>query len=252
MGIAQRVVELAGGDESGRVSHIYHKDGAYFVGKTAHAGVVPFAGVGRSSTDEKSRAFAAGNLFHLVIVYIAVVLAYAVVESLEHDTREIDGRAVREVPALREVESHEFVAGFEACHEYSHIGLCSRVRLHVDPLCTEDFFEPFYGEVLAFVYNFTPAVVTFAGVALGIFVGEARPHGLHYLVADKVLGSDEFDSFQLTLMFAFDNVENGIVSFHACIVFGLIIKYHVIGGYLSCVELACRRGVSCKGMNILK
>lgn len=31
--------------------------------------------------------------------------------------------SVRQVAAVREIQTKEFVAGFEACHEYGHVGL---------------------------------------------------------------------------------------------------------------------------------
>ena len=90
--------------------------------------------------------------------------------------------------------------------------------LYVGPFGSENFFQPVYGELLRLVYHFATSIVTFPGITLGIFVGQARTHGLHDLVADKIFRSDKFDPLHLALAFAFDDVENGVVSLHCFVI----------------------------------
>ena len=53
-----------------------------------------------------------------------------------------------------------------------------------------------------------------AGIALGIFIGQTRTHGLHNLVRHEVFRSNQFDTFLLALMLTVDNVENLAVALH--------------------------------------
>ena len=77
------------------------------------------------------------------------------------------------------------------------------------------------GQALALVHHLAAAVVAFAGVALGVFIGHATAHGLHHLVADEILRSDKFYTAQLALVFGLDEVEDFCVLFH---LYGGIVK----------------------------
>ena len=112
------------------------------------------------------------------------------------------------------VQSHECVAGLQHSEQYGSIGLCSRVRLNIGILCTEDFLYALDGKVLYDIYHLATAIVTFARESLSILVGKVRTHSVHYLFTHKVLGSNQLHTFQLTLMFSFDQVENLLVFFH--------------------------------------
>ena len=119
-----------------------------------------------------------------------------------------------EVTAVRQVQSEEFVAWFHRCHKHSHICLCARMRLHVGILGAEDFLHALDGKRFRLIDHLTSAIVAVAGIAFCILVCEARPHGAHHLVADKVFRGNQLYAFLLALMFALDDVENQIVSFH--------------------------------------
>ena len=115
---------------------------------------------------------------------------------------------------MREVQTEEFVAGVQYGHKYGHVGLGSRVGLYVGPFGIENLFQPVDGKLFRLVYHLATAIVAFAGIAFGIFVGQTGTHGFHNLVTDKIFRGDKFDAFHLTLTFAGDDVENGVVSLH--------------------------------------
>ena len=48
-------------------------------------------------------------------------------------------------------------------------------------------FQTIDSNLFALVYNFTTAIIAFAGIAFCVLVGETGPHCLHYLVTYKVL-----------------------------------------------------------------
>ena len=88
------------------------------------------------------------------------------------------------------------------------------MRLYVGPLCIENLFQPFDGDSFALVYYFATSIIALTGISFCVFVGQTASHGLHDLVADKVLGSDQLNAFQLALVLLLDNVKNDVVSFH--------------------------------------
>ena len=117
---------------------------------------------------------------------------------------------------MREVETHEGVAGFKQSLHHSHVGLCARVGLHVGEGGVEQLAGAVDGDLLALVDDLAAAVVTLARVTLGVFVGHDRTHGFQHLLADKVFRSDEFDSVHLTLFLLANQIKDFLVSFHIC------------------------------------
>ena len=194
MRIFQRVVEQTGSDESGGVSHVDHKDGTTSVGNFAHTSVVPFAGVSACAAhDELGLHFHSGT-FHVVVVNKAGFSVDVVFNGIEYQTGEVYRATMREVAAMGEVETHECVAGFHASHEHGHVGLSAGVRLHVGIFSPEELFDTVAAEVFHDVDYFATAVVAVAGIAFGVFVGEAGAHGAHHFIAHEVFRSDEFDA----------------------------------------------------------
>ena len=79
------------------------------------------------------------------------------------------------------------VARVEDGQQHSGIGLCSGVGLHIGPFGIEKLLHALAGKVFHLVHHLATAIIALAGKALGVFVGEATAHGLHYLVADEIL-----------------------------------------------------------------
>ena len=71
---------------------------------------------------------------------------------------------------------------------------------------TEETAEPFAGDVFDLVVAFTAAVVSFAGLAVRIFVGEDGSNCFHDLTGNNVFGCDEFEPFDLTLVLFVDEI----------------------------------------------
>ena len=180
MRILHGVVQQACGDESGGVCHVNHQQGAHLVGNVAHPLVVPFAGVGRAAAHDEFGLLAQGDFLHLVIVHAACFLVQVVFAG-----RVEDAGAVGEVSAMCQVEAHELVAGVEHGQEHGSVGLCAGVGLHVGPFGSEYLLDAFDGQLLALVHHFATAVVALAGIAFGVFVGQAGTHGLHHFVAQS-------------------------------------------------------------------
>ena len=75
-----------------------------------------------------------------------------------------------EVSAVRKVKTHECLARSEACHHDCHVGLRSRMRLHVCILCLEQFAKSVDGELLDLVNHLASAVISCSRITLCILV----------------------------------------------------------------------------------
>ena len=59
------------------------------------------------------------------------------------------------------------------------VSLRARMRLYIDMLRAKKLFCPLNGQGFHFIHALAAAVVALAGITLGIFVGQNRPHGGH-------------------------------------------------------------------------
>jgi hypothetical protein len=115
------------------------------------------------------------------------------------------------------VQSHERIARLHAGEENGHVGLCARMGLHVGVLRAVETADALDGQRLDLVHDLAAAVVARSGIAFGVFVGQDRTHGLHHLVADEVLRSDQFDAMHLAVALGGNQIENLGISFHIVI-----------------------------------
>ncbi len=196
------------------MSHVHHEDCADFIGDFADAGIVPFAAVCAGAGDDEFWTLGAGFFLHFFVVHPSGLCFDGIADRVEHKAGEVDGAAVAKMTAVAQVHTHELVAGLEHCHEDSHVGLCAAVGLNIGPFRSEEFLGAFDCEVLGLVHYLATAVVTLSGISLGVFVGKARAHGAHHLVAYEVLAGNQLYSATLTEMLAVDNLKDFVVSSH--------------------------------------
>ena len=186
MGIFDRVAEQSCGYESGSMGHVHHEDGPDLVGNLAHSCIVPFAGICGSSSYYEFRPRLHGRLFHSVIVYESGLLIETVCHCVVQYSRHVDRGAVSQVASMRQVKSHESVAGLQACHQNCHVGLRPGMRLYVCVFGLEKLAESLYGKLLYLVDHFTTSVISRSRISLRVFVGTYRTESIEHLLADVV------------------------------------------------------------------
>ena len=139
--IFDRVVEQSGGDQTGRMRHVDHQQSPDLVGDFTHPLVIPFAAVSRCPADNHFGFVLQSEPFHGIVVDRPGLFGEFVTDGFVEKARGVDGRTVRKVAAVCEVESHEGVSRLEYGEKDGHIGLSSRVRLYVGILGAEQFAE---------------------------------------------------------------------------------------------------------------
>ena len=73
----------------------------------------------------------------LVVVDALIVLSHAVRDNRVELAGEVEGMAVREMSAMREVHAEHRVARLQQREIHAHVGLRARMRLHVGVLRAE-------------------------------------------------------------------------------------------------------------------
>ena len=195
-------------DEPGYVGYIHHHIRPYLVADCAYALEVDHAGIGAGA-----RNYHLGLAFHcypfrLVIVDGLRVPVHAVGHYVEVLARNIDGRAVRKVPAVGEIHAHYGVAGREHCKEHCKVCAGARVGLHVAVLAAEELLYAAAGEVFGDIDKLTAAVVAMTGIAFGIFIGEMTARRSHYRGRDEVFAGDELYVALLAGKFELQSIGN--------------------------------------------
>ena len=152
--------------------------------------------------------FAEGDGFELVVVDGFGVAADLVADDAVELAGEVEFVAVGEVSAMGEVEAEDAVAGLEKGHVSGGVGLGAGVGLDVDVLGAEELFGAVAGEVFDNVGELTAAVVTLAGVTLGVLVGEDGSGGFEHGAGDEVLGGDHLETFVLAGDLVLDLLED--------------------------------------------
>ena len=218
---------LAGGDEAGDVGHVHEEEGAVGIGDLTELLVVPITRVGGSTADEHGGLEEGGVLLELLVVDEAGLGVDAVGEGLEVDRGGRDGlagalllgvgvEAVGQVTARGEVEAHDTIVRAEQGGVDGEVGGRAGVGLDIDaPLLGVEAVR-LEGALLAkgldLIDDLVTAVVTSAGKALGVFVGQSRAEALHDGTGGEVLRGDELKAGPLTVLLLLDEVVHfGIV-----------------------------------------
>ena len=198
VGVRHRGRVLARGDQTGNVRHIDHQQAASLVGDVAQPGKVDDARIGGRARDDEFGLHFKRLTFKRVVVDDLFLLRHAIRHEVEVLTGHVDRAAVRQMAAVREVHTHDRVAGVEHRKVDRHVRLRAGMRLDVGMLCAKELLRAVAGQILHDVHILASAVIALARIALRIFIGQVRAHRGEHCVADEVLRSDQLDVLVLT------------------------------------------------------
>ena len=189
---------FAGGNQAGIVCHIHKQIRAHFVGDFAEFRPVNFQGIGGGAGHNHFGFVLKREAFHF-----GVVEHFVFVQAVGNGVVELAGNvyrcAVGEVAAVGEAHAEDGVAGFQYGSIHGLVSLRAGVGLYVGIGGAEQFFHAFEGKLFGHIYVFAAAVVAFAGVAFGVFVGELAALGFHHGAADVVFGGNQLNVVLLAL-----------------------------------------------------
>jgi hypothetical protein len=112
---------------------------------------------------------------------------------------------VGQVAAVGQVHAQHRVARFQQGKIGRHVGLGTRVGLHVGAVGAEQGQSPVDGQLFGPVDELTSPIVAFFGVAFGVFVGQNAALGRHDRLAGDVFRCNQLQVRLLTHGFIFDD-----------------------------------------------
>src|SRR2546427_601775 len=83
----------------------------------------------------------------------------------------------------------------------------------ISPIRSKSMIRAIEGRLLDDVGPFAAAVITLAGIALGVLVRKHRAHRFEYGFADEVLAGDQFQSIRLAPNFVVNGVGDQWINF---------------------------------------
>jgi hypothetical protein len=124
---------------------------------------------------------------------------------LKKPTGKADFGPVGQVAAVGQVHAQHRVARFQQGKIGRHVGLGSRVGLHVGAVGAEKGQSPVDGQLFGPVDELTSPIVPFFGVAFGVLVGQNAALDRHDRPAGDILGGNQLQVRLLTYSFIFDD-----------------------------------------------
>ena len=212
--VGQRRRVCARSHQPGYVRHVHHEHGAHLFRYLREPREIYRPGVRRVSRHDDLRS----DLPRLRRDGIVVQLFRLGVEAVGHEVvqlgREVDGAAVREVPALVQLQAHDGVADVAERGVRLHVGGRSGVRLYVHVLRPEQLLRAVDSQLFGDVDELAGAVVAASGVALRVLVGQWRALCLQHRAARVVLRRDEHDVPALPVRLLPDGLRDLGVTLH--------------------------------------
>ena len=77
-----------------------------------------------------------------------------------------------QMPAFGQAHAHDRVARLEKSQKHRFVGRRPAMGLHIGGIGAKELFDPLNGQLFGDIDIFTAAVIAFAGIALGVFVGQ--------------------------------------------------------------------------------
>ena len=201
MRVAERRGMQARRDDPGEMRHVDHEQRAHLVGDRTEFREIDLPRIGGAAGDDQLGLMLLRQPLDLVEVDQMRFGVHAILHRVEPLAAHRRARAVGQVAAGIEAQSHDRVAGLGQRQHHCAIRLRARMRLDVGEAAAEQLLRAIDRQLLHLVRRMAALIIALPRIALGIFVGENRSLRLEHRLGDDVLAGDQFDLVLLALEF---------------------------------------------------
>ncbi len=181
--------------------HIDHQVCAAGVGNFPQLFEIDRAWISARAGNNQLRLYRARPLHQLVVIDSVRYRINAVSDKIVVSAGHIDGRAVRQVTALRKIHAEHGVARLQKGKVHGEVGLCAGMRLNVRVLRAEQPARTLTRNVLHDIHILTAAVIAVRRISFRVFIGQNRAHGRHDRRGNNILRSNQLKVAALALEF---------------------------------------------------
>ncbi|OIQ63424.1 hypothetical protein GALL_550350 [mine drainage metagenome] len=204
VGVRHRVGVQTGGYQARIVRHVDHKERTHVFGNLGKAFKINSKRVGAGTGyDQFWFAFMGLALHRIVVNFLFVV--QAVGHHVEPFAAHIESHPMRQVAAFSQTHAHQGVARFQKCQKHRFVGRGTAMRLHIGGFGAKNLLDTIECQLFGNINKFTAAVVAFARIAFGIFVGQLGTLRGHHSGRGVVFAGDQFNVILLALVFRLDS-----------------------------------------------
>ena len=210
MRVRHRIRIHARRDQAGDMRHVDEQIRANLVGDRAETCPVHQLRIRAETTDQHLRFVFDGETLDLVVID-QTMFVDAVLHRVEQLAGNIHLGAVGEMAAVRKRHTEDCIAGLQQREVHGLIRLRARMRLHICIARAEQLLEPRDREFFSHIDIFATAVIPFARITFGVFVGQHATLRFHHARAGVVLRGDQFDMIFLALALVGDGLGQFVV-----------------------------------------
>ncbi|MBT9163874.1 MAG: hypothetical protein DDT24_00794 [Chloroflexi bacterium] len=109
------------------------------------------------------------------------------------------------MPSLIQCHAQYGIAIVNQCHIGRHIGYCAAIWLDISVLSGEEFLCSMKGYLLHLIGILAATVVAFAGISLGVFIGQHRSLSFENSLTGVVLGSNKVNAATLSFLLLYND-----------------------------------------------
>ena len=193
VGVGDRAGMEPRGHEPRDVRHIDHEIGACLPSDVAKRLEIDNSGIGAGAGHDHLRSGLQRLLTKKVVVDAGIRLPHSVRHYLVELAAEVYGRPVSQMATVTQIHPEDRVTRCEQREVGGHVGLGTRVRLNVGMVGREELCGPNARQLLRFIDELTPTVITPPGKPLGVLVGHDRAHGFEDRPRHEILAGNEFE-----------------------------------------------------------
>ena len=205
LGIWNRIGVNASRHQTGNVGHIDHDHCSDLIGHLAESFEIDGTGISTRADHDHLRPVFFGKSFDLIVIDPAGFTFDAIGDDVKKFPGKVDRRTVRKMTAVRQVHPENRIARLTFSEIDRHVRLRTGMGLHIGMIGAKERLGTVDRQVLGDIDNVTAAVITLAGVAFCVFIGQHRALCFENILADKILRSDEFEVILLALGFMLDS-----------------------------------------------
>src|SRR5947209_6265147 len=156
------------GHQSGKMSHVDQKESADLIRDLSHAREIDDSRIGAAPTNDELWALFFGEFLQIVVVDSFSFPRHAIGNDAVGLARKIQMMSVSEMAAMRQVEPKYGVARLQNRRISFHVGLRTRMGLHIGVLRPKQLFCALARQGFHYIGELAAAVVTFSRISFGI------------------------------------------------------------------------------------